>query len=129
MVAREKNTIHERHLMSCWQTFSMAKKTKKHRRRSTRGERRSHRRRTLSLDTHSGLTKGRQERHPKSHWQTWPDGKEDEAAQKTFHARRTKISQEKNLKGRTAGTVTDSTAPHITKADGILNNSYDTLFT
>jgi len=41
MVAREKNTIHERHIMSCWQTFSMAKKTKKHRRRSTRGESRS----------------------------------------------------------------------------------------
>jgi hypothetical protein len=45
------------------------------------------------------------------------DGKEDEEAQKTFQ----KFSQEKKLKGLTEGTVTDNTAPHITKADLVDN--------
>ena len=51
MLHAKRTKISQRHLMSCWQTFSMAKKTKKHRRRSTRRERRSHRKVDLTDNT------------------------------------------------------------------------------
>ena len=79
MVAREKNTIHERHPCHAGRLFRWQR-----RRRSTE------------------------------------DVPREERAQ-ALYARRTKISQEKNLKGLTEGTVTDNTAPHITKADLVDN--------